>query len=215
MEEKIKIKIWEKIPPGILIPLVVFGSVAFAVFLIWLGIKLAPVELTDPETLSAEKQQEEWRKKRLNKGNGNENSTEDISLPEYQYNPNENKADAQEGSVADNDNFNSGGTGSGSEGDQSGVANQADTSSSGNDQNEDTSENSDSSSKSGDATQNGSTAAAGCTYPSGDINVWWHKASLKQRDCYISKHGVPVFSSEEPYFCDYENSKDCYYMKYK
>lgn len=208
-----KIKIWEKIPPGVLIPLVVLASLGLAALLIWLGVKLAPVGLLDPEKLSAEKQQEEWRKKRADRGNDNENSFSDTSLPEYQYVPKEKNSEAEEGSLGEtnsNSSENAGGDSSAEANDNSSLVKNSSSSTV-----EENSNSSSTKSTGGSSAAGGSGTSAGCTYPTGDINVWWHSASLKQRDCYISKHGVPVFSQEEPYFCDYEKSEDCYYMKYK
>lgn len=209
--QKNKIKIWDRIPPSVLIPLVVIGSLGAAAFLIWLGIKLAPVELLDPEKLSADKQQEEWRKKRAGKDNGNDNDSTGDSTTEYEYDPARQNESTGAGDSSGAENTNSAAGGNGTSADTTEINSASDV---------DSADNSNTNSGSGVKSAGSSSAAGnatytGCTYPTGDINVWWHSASLKQRDCYISKHGVPVFSQEEPYFCDYENSKDCYYMEYK
>jgi len=49
-----------------------------------------------------------------------------------------------------------------------------------------------------------------CTYPEGDVELWWRRSTKKQRDCYIKKNGYPDFLGKEPYFCDYEKNEDCY-----
>ncbi len=63
-EENKKTKILDKIPPGVLVPLALLGALALAGLLIWLGIKLSPVELRDPEAISAEKQWMQSEKKK-------------------------------------------------------------------------------------------------------------------------------------------------------
>jgi len=55
-----------------------------------------------------------------------------------------------------------------------------------------------------------SNVSENCTYPGGDVKLWWRRAPKKQRDCYIKKNGWPDFLADEPYFCDYEKNEDCY-----
>ncbi len=215
--QKNKIKIWEKIPPTVMMPLLIFGALGFAIFLIWLGIQLAPVELKDPETLSAEKQQEEWRKKKAGRGNNNDNESNGSSSLDYQYIPKEKTQETGEGFIGENSNANivENGESNSDEASSTENVNLSDTVDNADENDEEGTNETGKSKSSGGSSASGGTTFTGCTYPTGDINVWWHSASLKQRDCYISKHGVPVFSQEEPYFCDYENSQDCYYMEYK
>jgi len=54
-------------------------------------------------------------------------------------------------------------------------------------------------------------SSSGCSYPEGDVNIWWRKATAKQKDCYIKQHGQPNFNRDTPYFCDYDSNEDCYY----
>ncbi|MFH1182922.1 MAG: hypothetical protein V1690_01525 [Candidatus Moraniibacteriota bacterium] len=50
-----------------------------------------------------------------------------------------------------------------------------------------------------------------CYHPPGNVQKWWHNATPKQKECYISQHGQPNLGRQVPYFCDYNNSEDCYY----
>lgn len=50
-----------------------------------------------------------------------------------------------------------------------------------------------------------------CYHPPGDVQKWWHNATSKQKECYISQHGQPNLGQQAPYFCAYNNSEDCYY----
>ena len=58
-----------------------------------------------------------------------------------------------------------------------------------------------------------SSSKGNCTYPSGNVLEWWFKSSKEEKECYISRHGIPDFGDTEPYFCDYENSEDCVITK--
>jgi len=63
---------------------------------------------------------------------------------------------------------------------------------------------------SNDNTNLNANVSGDCTYPMGDVKLWWRRAPKKQRDCYIKKNGIPDFLANEPYFCDYEKNEDCY-----
>jgi len=58
---------------------------------------------------------------------------------------------------------------------------------------------------------NQNSAQPKCYHPPGDVRKWWHDAPPKQQACYISQHGMPDLGQQVPYFCDYNNSEDCYY----
>ena len=67
------------------------------------------------------------------------------------------------------------------------------------------------SSDGGSEEQGGGGTQQECYHPPGDVRKWWNKATPKQKECYISQHGMPDFGRQVPYFCDYNNSEDCYY----
>ena len=59
--------------------------------------------------------------------------------------------------------------------------------------------------------ESGSQEEEECYHPPGDVRRWWNDATPKQKECYISQHGMPDLGPQVPYFCDYNNSEDCFY----
>lgn len=216
--------LFSKVPPIILVPLVLITAFGIAAFLIWAGIKLSPVEIQNPEGYAEERKKNQNSKVKItdtenedsqsSQGDWESNSEgaggdpEEFKAPPSPDKPNPNKESSQ--NIV------------GLPTQSSKPAPQTNTNS-----NDGTSqvkeENVEAPSytpraKSENVNINpelgGSSHPDPCTYPDGDINVWWHTASQKQKDCYIAQHGLPNFKKEEPYFCDYNKSQDCFYLEY-
>lgn len=216
---------FNRIPPVVLIPTVMLMALGIAVFLIWAGIKLSPVVMKENGVFGEEGK----------RGKGRENDvltgSTDSSLAE------EDKFCSEGGGfygACSSLNLETGGdvatgaTGANSEAEgngQPGQSNQgtvsnttSDSLSSGNEEEGATSAQTNSSYYGNIRNSNKSISGSGsaskkCAYPAGDVNLWWHNATPRQKNCYISQHGQPDLSSKAPYFCGYEDSKDCYYKK--
>lgn len=212
----------------VLVPVVLIVALGIAALLIWAGIKLAPVSLRDPEAYLANQQTQSGKNysgtaENNNQNNNQNNSGSNPSISDYLNQPGASVTPDAGGSGtvpditsgSDNASLQAQNKNIGNSGSSPVNNNNQNFSSSGSSGTVETTETEPGKSGSSAAdTANSRTDtsdSSGCTYPSGNLDSWWHTASQKQRDCYISKMGQPRFDSSAPYFCDYNNSQDCYY----
>jgi len=224
---------FNKIPTIILIPGILLGSFLIAVFLIWTGVRLAPVsfkELSDPyKTEGKANRAGSSDNANSNSESSGGDSTRAETERDWNYdsenlgagNFNVNGGGKESGNMSggqssnsaqSNSNVNStapDSSNSGASGETAESTKKASGNSSSTELEVENEVTSSSSSTSGSA--QGESTSGDCTYPEGDVNRWWSKATKIQRECYIKKHGLPDFSKNGPYFCDYQNSEDCYY----
>jgi len=211
---------FNRIPSVALIPAVMLLALGIAAFLIWVGIKLSPVVIKEEGAITEERKKEKGKKNNTPAGeeengfwgespfggkvNGLRDTGSDLGLETGGGTAGVNGGTENSGGQTDQNNQNAVSNTAGSSlsyGDEGegGTGAQAGSSYYGKNRN---------SNKSVSGSGN---ASKRCTYPAGDINVWWHNATQRQKNCYISQHGLPDLSSKVPYFCGYDNSEDCYY----
>lgn len=227
---------FNKVPAIILIPGIILFAFGFAASLIWLGTKVAVIEVREPyesnSNVNAKK-----------KANSNKNGNDDLGESEYYeyYNEQNNGSGLNNGGTQNSGNFNPADQSSGNSSNSGGLGGQPGVSTGGqtgstsgsenpDSQNSGSSSSSSSSSKSEEdegntSSRSGSSSTSSsqsnqnlnsntnvevnCTYPSGDAETWWRRSPKAQRDCYIMKNGRPKFV-DTAYFCDYNNDDDCY-----
>lgn len=223
---------FNKIPTIILIPGILLGSFLAAILLIWSGMKMAPVEIREPFENNSNTNA---RKRSVGDKNNNLEGMENPGENHDSYNNSSANLDSNANADLDktgsngqnsgtnqlNDNLhNSNPTNQGnSTVDNSEINTDRNQESEGRSSSQSTSATTSSSSKStssyGTSTSTNSSAygnstSGNCIYPEGDVELWWRRATKKQRDCYITKNGFPDFFKNSPYFCDYDNNDDCY-----
>gem|GEM_PF-1562396 len=234
---------FNKVPTVILVPAVLLISFLAAAFLIWAGIKLAPVSIREPADPYESKgnnnssklpsegggpgdsDQQGYSDGARSSGNAkrSELTGENRGLNKSGDSSQQGRDEAQRPESAGSGGLNRQGESSLEQSIDSSVSDDGinttnkDQKSSSSSSSGSSKENNSNNSSSGSSTFNDDAAkpnestSENCTYPEGDVKIWWSRATRKQRDCYISRNGPPNFGKDTPYFCDYESNEDCYY----
>jgi len=229
---------FNKIPAVILIPGILLASFLIAVFLIWSGTKVAVIDMVDPfgssgntngkKALSSNKNsntEDDFTSDTYRNGSGNSASGETGSAGNSGQNGGSLAGQTNNGSgessgdtgassgLSDGTSQTAGGSSSESSSEQADVggshSSSSDSGSGGASQGAKKMPSSSSGGGIGNENYN-SNVSANCTYPEGDVSLWWRRAPKIERDCYIKENGFPDFLASEPYFCDYEKNEDCY-----
>lgn len=227
---------FNKVPMVILVPGVLLVSFLIAAFLIWAGMKMAPVYIREPiDPYESKSNSNSARPPSEEAGAGNSSQGENNGNSRYSFSDGNGSVSEQaDGGTLSNSRRTGGGeenqlpaTGQNNvpQGIDSSVSEVSNVNSNTADKSRNSSSSSSGEKESGDSGNSGFSSSAGesgavkpnestsgdCTYPEGDPKLWWSRATKKQRDCYVSKNGPPNFGKDMPYFCDYESNNDCYY----